>query len=68
MNKDQAMGEWDEFKGRVKKAYAELTDDDCARASGSKDKLLGIIEQKFGDAKEKVLEKIRSIHVSDAKR
>jgi uncharacterized protein YjbJ (UPF0337 family) len=65
MNKDQIKGEWDEFKGRVKKAYGELTDDDFVQAQGSKDKLFGIIEQRFGDAKEKVIEKLRSMNISD---
>jgi len=65
MNKDQMLGEWDEFKGRVKKAYAELTDDDFTRAQGSRDKMLGIIEQRFGDAKEKIIEKLNKLNISD---
>ena len=65
MNKDQIQGEWNEFKGRVKRAYAELTDDDFTRADGSRDKLIGIIEKRFGDAKEKIQEKLSSTHLSD---
>jgi len=63
MNKDQLMGEWNELKGRMKLAYAELTDDDYARAEGSREKLLGIIEQRFGDTKDKVMKKINDLHV-----
>ena len=65
MNKDQIQGEWNELKGRVKRAYAELTDDDFKRADGSRDKLIGIIEKRFGDAKEKIVEKLNDTHVSD---
>ncbi len=65
MNKDQIQGGWDEFKGRVKRAYAELTDDDFARADGSRDKLIGIIEKRFGDAKDKINEKLNEMHISD---
>jgi uncharacterized protein YjbJ (UPF0337 family) len=28
MNKEQAAGKWNQIKGRAKKAWAELTDDD----------------------------------------
>lgn len=65
MNKDQIQGEWDQLKGRVKKAYAELTDDDFQRADGSHDKLLGIIEKRFGDTKEKIQQKIDKLSVAD---
>jgi len=66
MNKDQMHGNWEEFKGRVKKAYGELTDDDYLRAEGSQDKLFGIIEQRFGDAKDKIQEKLDRLHISSA--
>ena len=31
MNEDQAIGKWEQIKGRAKKAWGELTDDDLAR-------------------------------------
>jgi uncharacterized protein YjbJ (UPF0337 family) len=40
MNQDQAGGKWDQIKGRAKKAWGELTDDDFKKAEGSMDKLL----------------------------
>lgn len=64
MNKDQIVGEWDELKGRVKLAYADLTDDDIARANGSRDKLFGIIEQRFGDAKETAMQKLSELSLA----
>ncbi len=63
MNQDQIKGQWDELKGRVKMAYGELTDDDYMRAQGSRDKLFGIIEQRFGDSKERIQEKLDKLHV-----
>ena len=41
------------------------TDDDFTRADGSRDKLIGIIEKRFGDAKEKINEKLNETHISD---
>lgn len=34
MNQDQAEGKWDQVKGRAKKAWGELTDDDLMKAEG----------------------------------
>jgi len=58
MNHDQAKGAWNQIKGRAKKAWGELTDDDFKKAEGSSDKLYGIIQEKFGDTKEAIKEKL----------
>lgn len=63
MNRDQAEGKWNQIKGRARKAWAELTDDDIERAEGSSDKLFGIIQEKFGDTKDAIQKKIDSIHL-----
>ena len=54
MEKEHISGGWNEMKGRAKKAWGELTDDDFLKAEGSVDKLVGIIQQKFGDTKESI--------------
>lgn len=58
MNPDQLKGKWAQIRGRAKKAWAELTDDDIKKAEGSVDKLYGIIQEKFGDTKEMIKEKL----------
>jgi len=63
MNKDQAQGAWDQIKGRAKKAWAELTDDDFKKAEGSADKLYGVIQQRFGDTKEAIKAKLDQLHL-----
>ncbi len=63
MNSDQVQGTWEQIKGRAKKAWGELTDDDITQADGSADKLFGIIQKKFGDTKEAIQKKIDSIHL-----
>lgn len=63
MNKDQIEGKWDQFKGRAKKAWGELTDDDFKKAEGSADKLYGIIQKKFGDTKEAAKAKLDKMHM-----
>ncbi len=63
MNKDQAQGAWDTFKGKAKRVWGELTDDDLLKAEGSVDKLFGIIQKRFGDTKEQIKAKIDSVHI-----
>ena len=52
MNSNQIRGKFNELKGDFKKKWGELTDDDWKQISGSKDKLLGLLQQKYGRTKE----------------
>jgi uncharacterized protein YjbJ (UPF0337 family) len=61
MNKDQTDGQWEQLKGKAKKAWAELTDDEILKAEGSSDKLYGIIQERFGDTKEQIRAKLDKI-------
>lgn len=63
MNQDQAAGTWDIVKGKAKRIWGELTDDDFTKAEGSADKLYGIIQQRFGDAKEAIQRKLDQAHL-----
>ncbi len=47
-------GRWNQLKGKVKQAYADLTDDDLKYAEGEEDKLLGRLQEKTGKTKEEV--------------
>ena len=53
MNEDILKGKWNEIKGRVKEKWGKLTDDDLTAVEGKKDKLLGLLQQKYGYAKDK---------------
>jgi uncharacterized protein YjbJ (UPF0337 family) len=61
MNKNQASGKWEQMKGRAKKAWGELTDDDFMKAEGSADKLYGVIREKFGDTEEVIRAKLDKV-------
>ncbi len=53
-NEDQLKGQWKQFKGELKKQWADLTDDDLLYIEGRKDKLEGKIQERYGDRKEEV--------------
>ncbi|MCC7030689.1 MAG: CsbD family protein [Chitinophagaceae bacterium] len=49
-------GNWDELKGKMKKEYADLTDDDLLYEEGNDDELLGKLQQKIGKTKDQVID------------
>jgi uncharacterized protein YjbJ (UPF0337 family) len=53
MNEDILKGKWKEIKGEVKVKWGKLTDDDLTAVEGEKEKLIGILQQKYGYAKDK---------------
>ena len=53
MNEDILKGKWKEIKGEVKVKWGKLTDDDLTQVEGNTEKLLGLLPQKYGYAKDK---------------
>ena len=55
------QGTWNELKGKAKKQYSDLTDDDLLYEEGKDDELLGRLQQKMGKTKEEVKNWIDSL-------
>jgi uncharacterized protein YjbJ (UPF0337 family) len=47
-------GNWKQAQGRVKEKWGKLTDDDLTLISGRREQLEGLIQQRYGLAKDKV--------------
>lgn len=54
-------GEWNELKGKMKQAYADLTDDDLKHEEGKDDEFLGRLQKKLGKTKEEVISWIQKL-------
>jgi uncharacterized protein YjbJ (UPF0337 family) len=54
-------GNWNELKGKLKKSYAELTDNDLLYEEGREDELYGRLQQKLGKSKEEVKRMINDL-------
>ena len=52
MNWDQIKGNWKQAKGRAKLQWGKLTDDELDKAEGSRDMLVGRIQERYGVARE----------------
>jgi uncharacterized protein YjbJ (UPF0337 family) len=61
MDKLEFEGTWNEMKGRIKKSYASLTDDDLTYQEGKEDEMLGKVQQKLGKTRDEVIKMIKSL-------
>lgn len=52
MNKDIFEGKWEQIKGAVREKWGDLTDDDLTQINGSREKLLGKIQEAYGRSRE----------------
>jgi uncharacterized protein YjbJ (UPF0337 family) len=48
LNSDILKGKWKQMKGEFKSWWGRLTDDDLDQIAGSKDKLIGKIQERYG--------------------
>lgn len=56
MNADTLKGKWKEIKGGVKEQWGKLTDDDLTQVEGKEEKLLGLLQKRYGYSKEQAEE------------
>jgi len=61
MDKLELKGKWNVLKGKVKQAYADLTDDDLKYEEGKDDELLGRLQKKTGKSKDDLIKWLRSL-------
>jgi uncharacterized protein YjbJ (UPF0337 family) len=54
MNQDILKGKWREIKGKIKERWGKLTDNDVVEIQGKGEKLLGLLQKKYGYIRDKV--------------
>ena len=59
MNKDILEGKWEQIKGAVREKWGDLTDDDLTQINGSREKLLGKIQEAYGRSREAAEQEIK---------
>ena len=53
MNNDTLQGKWKQLRGSIKTTFGKLTDDDLLQADGNADKMMGVLQARYGYSKEK---------------
>jgi uncharacterized protein YjbJ (UPF0337 family) len=61
MSNLQLKGKWNEMKGKVKQAYANLTDDDLKYEEGKDDEFLGRLQQKTGKSRDELVKWLKKL-------
>jgi uncharacterized protein YjbJ (UPF0337 family) len=52
MDWNQIEGNWEQFKGKIRDTWGQLTENDIDTIKGKKDQLIGKIQERYGVAKD----------------
>ncbi|MCA9173011.1 MAG: DUF883 family protein [Planctomycetales bacterium] len=66
INQQVMQGSWTELKGQIKERWGQLTDDELTEVQGNAQRLVGLIQRKTGEAKEKVEQELDQLLSSGA--
>ena len=58
MNWDQIEGRWKDLKGRMQQKWGDLTNDELDEAKSDRERLEGLIQQKYGRSKEEARQEV----------
>ncbi len=58
MNWDTVKGDWKQFSGKVKEKWGNLTDDDLAKINGQREQLEGMLQERYGIAKDEAKKQV----------
>ena len=64
MNQEQAEGNWNQFKGKVKETWGKLTDDDVALLKGKSQQFFGKLQEKHGIARDQAEKQLKEFDKS----
>lgn len=66
MNWDIIEGKWKQLKGSAQVQWGRLTDDELDEAAGNREKLVGLIQERYGVAKEEAERQVDSFFADKA--
>lgn len=52
MNWDEIKGNWKQLKGKAQAKWGDITDDEWHKAEGRREQIVGLVQEKYGHAKE----------------
>ena len=61
MDKMEIKGKWNQWKGKLKEKYGQLTDDDLKYEDGKEDQVWGKIQEKTGKAKDDLVKWLQGL-------
>lgn len=61
MNKDMIQGKWKEIKGDLRKTWGNITDDEWEQTKGDATAIAGVLQQRYGIAKDDAQRKVSKV-------
>ena len=58
LSSNQIKGKWAEIKGGVRNLWGEITEDEIEQTKGNLYSLTEIVQQKYGESKESIIQKL----------
>jgi len=68
MNKDIFKGKWNQVKGSLRTKWGELTNDDVDKIQGDGEKFIGILQERYGYARERAERELNDFLEADQQR
>ena len=62
MNRDRIEGKWKQYAGKIRERWGKLTDDDLTVIHGKKDQLVGLVQERYGYAKEEAQRQVEEFN------
>ncbi|WP_149141184.1 CsbD family protein [Gemmobacter caeruleus] len=60
MNSDQIQGVWKQIKGKAQEKWGDLTGDELDKIEGRREQLVGLVQSRYGRAKEEAEREVDS--------
>ena len=61
MSRDSEAGQWEQVTGAIRDRYSQITSEDISRAKGNLLQLIGTIQEKTGESRERIDHFLRSV-------
>jgi uncharacterized protein YjbJ (UPF0337 family) len=58
MNSDIVEGKWKQMKGSIQAKWGEITDDEFDQVKGNRERLIGLVQEKYGKRKDEVKKEV----------
>jgi len=52
-------GRWEQIRGKAKELWGWLTDDDLTRLEGNHERLVGLVQERTGEAREEIEKRLK---------
>jgi uncharacterized protein YjbJ (UPF0337 family) len=66
MNKDELQGKWLQIRGAVKAQWGKLTNDDLDQVNGNLERLVGLVQERYGYARERAAKEVEDFRRQQA--